>query len=112
MNLNRLYYGRIEPPKWKRKYSFAILYTLLFLLSSYFMGAIALVDGIDSTSSGVVYYLGFPLTWIRVFFGFGAPLISRLEPDLLGLLVDSSICGLVCIVLVYPDKLIRRLLRR
>jgi hypothetical protein len=111
VNLIRLYYGRIEPPKWKRKYSFAILYTLLFLLSSYLMGAIAFVDGVDATSSGHVYYLGFPLTWIRVYFGFGATMISRLEPDFLGLIVDSSICGMVCILLVYPDKLIRWLIR-
>jgi hypothetical protein len=110
MNLIKLYYGSIEPPKWKRKYSFAVLYTLLFLLSSYLMGAIAFVDGIDAASSGEVYYLGFPLTWIRVSFGFGAPMISGVEPDLLGLLVDSSIWGMVCILLIYPDKLIKLLI--
>jgi len=94
-------YRVVQPPKWTRKHSFGLLYFIIFLVATFTPMSLVNVDGVGF--SGVVRIHGFPLNWLA---------IRSFEPfwviiSWLGMILDLCLYAALCIVIVYPRRLIR-----
>ncbi len=96
-------YRDLQPPKWRSRYSFALLYVAVFVAATFPPVGLAILDGVDF--SGQMSLQGLPYQWLRI--SSFAPYWSII--GWLELIQDLCIYAAVCAVVVYSRQLIRML---
>ena len=98
-------YGVVQNPKWTQKHSYAVVFSLVFILFTFFSASkIIFVDG--DGWSGMVTVRGFPFMWLvtrsGTYFDYDVDSVS-------GLLLDLLLYSVVSILIVYPKQLVQYL---
>ncbi len=94
-------YRIIQPPRWKKRYSFGLLYLIVFLAATMTPMSLAIVETVNG--GYVVRTYGFPSAWLGR--NGNAP-ASWVIMSCTGLTIDLLLYATVCVIVVYPRNLI------